>query len=249
MVSGLLPVATPPLASIPLQNYWPSLELIYNQSWCCQGSFRPVVFGLQPSHWVPKLKIRSLNILRRCPQCNYRSMFFWTSNHHTAACNEHPTRNHPWILGSTCSKAEAAPFQTIESPYIAPPEHHVPCWTLHCPTLTDSMMQELHRYLLTAPSGNMPPSPHLQVAINRLPNNLLDTSAGELSSEETTSRLWHVCLFKPIICDAVQEVDENYTWPVTLEEERTLYSQTPVIRKIKKVLKTDLSYLTTNKCK
>jgi hypothetical protein len=38
-----------------------------------------------------------------------------------------------------------------------PPEHHVPYWTLHCPTLTDSMMQELCRYLPTAPGGNTPP--------------------------------------------------------------------------------------------
>jgi hypothetical protein len=88
-------------------------------------------------------------------------------------------------------------------------------------------MQELRRYLPTTPGGNTPPSPHFQVAINRLPNNLLDTSAGELSNEKTTSRLWDVCLFKPIIRDAVQEVDENPTRPATLEEERTLYNQTP----------------------
>jgi hypothetical protein len=111
------------------------------------------------------------------------------------------------------------------APFTAPPEHHVPYWILHSPTLADAMMEELRRYLTTAPGGNMSPSPHLQQAVNRLPDNLLDTAAGELSGEETTTQLWDICLF-PLIRDAVKEVDENPTRPA-LAVRRTLYSQTP----------------------
>jgi hypothetical protein len=72
------------------------------------------------------------------------------------------------------------------------------------------MMEELRRYLMTAPSGSMLPSSRLREAVNGLPDNLLDTATGELSSEETTTQLWNICLF-PLIRNAVKEVDENPT--------------------------------------
>jgi hypothetical protein len=71
----------------------------------------------------------------------------------------------------------------------------------------------------------MPPSPQLQQRVNDLPRDLLDTSARELSSEETTTQLWDMCLYQ-IIRYAVMEVDQNPTRPTT-EVRRTLYSQTP----------------------
>jgi hypothetical protein len=119
------------------------------------------------------------------------------------------------------SSTQAAAY----APLTAPPRHHVPYWTLHSPTLADEMMQGLRTYLPTAPGGNMPPSPHLQYIINRLPAELLQTSAGVLSTEETTTQLWDFC-FRPIIRYAVQDVDQNPTLPTTVVR-RTLYCQTP----------------------
>ena len=78
---------------------------------------------------------------------------------------------------------------------------------------------------MTAPGGNMPPSHQLQQRVDDLPDDLLDTAAGELTSEETTTQLWDSCLF-PLIRYAVKEVDQNPTRPA-LVVRRTLYSQTP----------------------
>ena len=86
-------------------------------------------------------------------------------------------------------------------------------------------MQSLRTYLTTAPGGNMPPSHQLQQRVDDLPDDLLDTSAGELSGEETTTQLWETCLF-PLIRYAVKDVDQNPTRPHTVVR-RTFYSQTP----------------------
>jgi hypothetical protein len=120
--------------------------------------------------------------------------------------------------------APSAPSTEGYAPLSAPPQHHVPYWILHSPTLADSMMEELRRYLTTAPGGSMAPSSTLQLTVNELPDELLETSAGELSSEETTTQLWGIHLF-PLIRYAVTEVDQNPTRP-TLVMKRTLYSQT-----------------------
>ena len=111
------------------------------------------------------------------------------------------------------------------APLTAPPQHHVPYWILHSPTLADSMMEGLRTYLTTAPGGNMPPSRQLRQRVDDLPDNLLETPAGELSSEETTTQLWDIYLF-PLIRHAVKEIDQNSTLP-TIVVRRTLYSQTP----------------------
>ena len=68
------------------------------------------------------------------------------------------------------------------------------------------MMDDLPRYLTTAPGGSILPSPCLREAVNGLPYDLLDTTAGELSSKETATQLWDLCLW-PIIYYAVKEVD------------------------------------------
>jgi hypothetical protein len=119
----------------------------------------------------------------------------------------------------------SVPSTARYAPLTAPPGHHVPYWILHTPTLADSMMERLRTYLMTAPGGSMPPSRQLQQRVDDLPDDLLDTSAGELSSEETTTQLWDSCLF-PLIRYAVKEVDQNPTRPA-LVVRRTLYSQTP----------------------
>jgi len=111
------------------------------------------------------------------------------------------------------------------APVAAPPQHHVPYWIAHSPSLADWMMQSLHAYLMTAPGSNIPPSRQLRQCINDLPDNLLETPAGELSSEETTSHLWDIYLF-PLIRYAVRDVDQNLTLPA-IQVRRTLYSQTP----------------------
>jgi hypothetical protein len=49
------------------------------------------------------------------------------------------------------------------------------------------MMEELRGYMTTTPGRSMLPSSQLQEAINGLPIDLLNTTAGKLSSEETTS--------------------------------------------------------------
>jgi hypothetical protein len=126
-----------------------------------------------------------------------------------------PTLRPPPFTQSTASYA----------PLAAPPQHHVPYWILHSPTLADSMMEDLRRYLTTAPGSNIPLGPHLQYAVNSLPDDLLDTAAGEISSPETTTQLWDICLF-PLIRGAVKVVDKNLTRPA-LVVRRTLYSQTP----------------------
>jgi hypothetical protein len=110
------------------------------------------------------------------------------------------------------------------APLTAPPRHHVPYWILHSPTLADSMMEGLRIYLTTAPGGNMPTSRQLQQRVDDLPDNLLETPAGELSSEETTTQLWDIYLF-PLIRYAVKDMDQNPTLPATVVR-RTLYSQT-----------------------
>jgi hypothetical protein len=111
------------------------------------------------------------------------------------------------------------------APLTAPPRHHVPYWILHSPALADSMMERLRTYLTTAPGGNMLPSRQLHQRLDDLPDDLLDTAAGELSSEETTTQLWDSCLF-PLIRFAVKDTDQNPTRPATVVR-RTLYSQTP----------------------
>ena len=111
------------------------------------------------------------------------------------------------------------------APLTAPPEPCVPYWILHSPTLANLMMDDLRRYLTTAPGGSILPSPCLREAVNGLPDDLLDTTAGELSSEETTTQLWDLCLW-PIIRYAVKEVDQHPTRPIS-EVRRTLYSHTP----------------------
>ena len=121
--------------------------------------------------------------------------------------------------------ARSTPSTAGYAPATAPPEHHVPYWIIHSPSLANSMMEDLRQYLTTAPGRDMPPSPDLQLGINRLPARLLDTPARQLSTEETTSLLWS-SYFLPIVRDAVTEVDQNPMGP-TLEVERTLYSQTP----------------------
>jgi hypothetical protein len=110
------------------------------------------------------------------------------------------------------------------APLTAPPRYHVPYWILHSPTLADSMMEGLRIYGTTAPGGNMPPSRQLQQRVDDLPDNLLETPAGELSSEETTTQLWDIYLF-PLIRYAVKDMDQNPTLPTTVVR-RTLYSQT-----------------------
>jgi hypothetical protein len=119
----------------------------------------------------------------------------------------------------------SAPTTARYAPLTAPPRHHVPYWILHSPTLAASMMTRLRTYLATAPGGNMAPSPQLLQRVDDLADDLLDTPARELSSEETTSQLWDMCLFL-LIRYAVKEVDQNRTRPTT-EVRRTLYSQTP----------------------
>lgn len=54
---------------------------------------------------------------------------------------------------------------------------------------------------------------------------MLETPAGELSSEETTTLLWDYDL-SPLIRYAVKEVDQYPTLPA-VQVRRTLYSQTP----------------------
>ena len=71
----------------------------------------------------------------------------------------------------------------------------------------------------------MPPSRQLRQRLEDLPDNLLETPAGELSSEETTSQLWDIYLF-PLIRYAVEDVDQNPTLPA-IQVRRTAYSQTP----------------------
>jgi hypothetical protein len=137
-----------------------------------------------------------------------------------------PTKHRPWILDSTCSRAEASPFHTVHCwLYSTHCSTSTPCpyWIPHSLTLAGSMMEELRRYLTTAPGGNMPPSSRLQQIGNGLPDDLLNTAACELSSEGTTAQLWDSCLF-PLIRYAVKEVDQNPTRPA-LVVRRTLYNQ------------------------
>ena len=119
------------------------------------------------------------------------------------------------------SQPSTAPY----APLTAPPRHHVPYWIVHSPRLADWMMQQLRTYLTTAPGGDLPPSDRLQECVNHLPNDLLDTPAGELSSEETTKQLWENCLF-PVIRHAVKDVDRNPTGP-RIVVRTAAYSQTP----------------------
>ncbi len=119
----------------------------------------------------------------------------------------------------------SAPSTAGYAPLTAPPQGHIPYWILHSPTLANSMMDRLRTYLTTAPGGGMPPSRQLQQCLNDLPDNLLETPAGELSSEETTTQLWNIYLF-PLIRYAVKDVDQNPTLPAT-RVRRTIYSQTP----------------------
>lgn len=44
-----------------------------------------------------------------------------------------------------------------------------------------------------------PPSRQLRQCIDDLPDNLLETPAGELSSKETTSHLWDIYLFEELL--------------------------------------------------
>jgi hypothetical protein len=119
----------------------------------------------------------------------------------------------------------SVPSTTGFAPLTAPPRHHVPYWILHSPTLADSMMEGLRTYLTTAPGGNRLPSRQLRQRVDDLPAELLETSAGELSSEETTTQLWGIHLF-PLIRYAVKDVDQNPTLPTTVARS-TLYSQIP----------------------
>jgi len=119
------------------------------------------------------------------------------------------------------SRSSTAPY----APITAPPRHHLPYWIVHSADLAESMMQRLRAYLPTAPGGNMPPSPQLTHCIDNLPEDLLDTPAGELSSEETTAQLWDILLL-PLIRYAVKDVDQNPAKPA-IKVRRTLYSQTP----------------------
>ncbi|KAF5384079.1 hypothetical protein D9615_003428 [Tricholomella constricta] len=119
----------------------------------------------------------------------------------------------------------SAPSTARYAPLAAPPRHHVPYWILHVPTLAESTMERLRIYLTTAPGGSIPPSRQLQQCIDNLPDNLRDTSFGELSSEETVNELWGFYLF-PLIRYAVQDVDQNPTRPAKIVRS-TLYSQTP----------------------
>ena len=118
------------------------------------------------------------------------------------------------------------PSTTRYAPLTAPPQHHVPYWILHSPTLAESMTKSLRTYLMTAPGSNMSPGPELQLRLNRLQNNVLETPAGQLCSEQTTTLLWDYDLF-PLIRYAVQEVDQNPTLPVIQVPGITLYSKTP----------------------
>ncbi|KIM87548.1 hypothetical protein PILCRDRAFT_95786 [Piloderma croceum F 1598] len=111
------------------------------------------------------------------------------------------------------------------APTMIPPRQQVPYWILHSPSLADSMMQELHEYLATAPGAHMPPSAELQGRTSQLPTDLHNTPTGSLGCEKTTTELWDYCLFRNIRL-SVQEVDQNATQPMTLAN-TTLYSQTP----------------------
>jgi hypothetical protein len=71
----------------------------------------------------------------------------------------------------------------------------------------------------------MPPSTHLQHRVTSLPNDILDTPAGELSTEDTTEKLWDFAFF-PVIRYAVKDVDQHAK-PSTTEVITTLYSPTP----------------------
>jgi hypothetical protein len=90
------------------------------------------------------------------------------------------------------------PSTTGYAPLTAPPRHHVPYWILHSPALADSMIERLQMHLMTMLGGNMLPSHQLHQQLNDLPDDLLDTAAGKLSSEETMTQLWDSCLF-PLI--------------------------------------------------
>ena len=120
------------------------------------------------------------------------------------------------------------PSQPSTDPYApinGPPQHHVPYWILHDPTLADTMMGRLRTYLPTAPGGIMSPSLLLELRLMALQNGLFQTPARELRSEATTSLFWLTDLF-PIIGSSVSEVDQNSTLPA-MDLGRTLYNQTP----------------------
>src|SRR5262245_44250666 len=121
--------------------------------------------------------------------------------------------------------ARSLPSTAGYAPVTPPPRHHIPYWILHRPTLANSMMEQLRTYLTTAPGCNMSPSPRLQDRITGLPMDILETPAGELSSEDTTEKLWDFNFF-PVIRLAVKEVDQHAT-PSTTEVETTIHSHTP----------------------
>jgi hypothetical protein len=118
------------------------------------------------------------------------------------------------------------PFAARYAPFTAPARQHVPYWIPHDPSLADLMMERLRVYLTTAPGGNLPPSLRFQQYLDYLPEDLLTTFTGALSTEDTTNELWDRC-FWPRIRYAVKDVDRNDTLAVGLLKNWTLYSETP----------------------
>ena len=125
------------------------------------------------------------------------------------------------VLRLPPSQPSTAPYAPINGP----PQHHVPYWIIHDPTLAATMMERLRAYLLTAQGSTMSPSTRLRSRLTDLQNSLFQTPVRELRGEATTSLFWSTDLF-PIIGSAVSEVDQNPTLPA-MDPSRTLYSQTP----------------------
>lgn len=135
----------------------------------------------------------------------------------------------PQVLIPHVPDLRPSPFTPPSAPYApftTPPRRHVPYWIIHDPNLADLMMERLRVYLTTAPGGNLPPSLRLQQYLDYLPEDLLTTFSGALSTEETTNELWARCLW-PRIRYAVRDVDQNDTLAVGLLKSWTLYSESP----------------------